>query len=103
MAKGNRSRVPEGESRQDKFRRVLNERLKPLVKRFDQITSMPLQPSYDISEDDIKHVLAEVKERYDAFVDTYEKALAGILKAKEIKDYTGIDWDKELQDESDEE
>ncbi|GAH05152.1 unnamed protein product, partial [marine sediment metagenome] len=39
--KKGQSRVPEGETKEGRFRRVLNERLKPLVKRFDQITAMP--------------------------------------------------------------
>lgn len=97
-AKG-QSRVPEGEDKEGRFRRVINERLKPLLKRFDQITAMPIQPSYDISESDAKHVLATVKESYDKFVDQYERAIAGTLKAKDIKEYTGVDWDAELEQE----
>jgi len=97
MAKGNKSRIPEGETKEGRFRRVLNERLKPLVKKFDQITAMPIQPSYDITESDAKHVLAIVKESYDKFVSQYERAIAGTLKAKEIKEYTGVDWDTELE------
>lgn len=95
--------IPEGESKEEKFRRVIQPRMKQTLKVLDRLASMPLHPSYDISENDGKHVLAIVKESYDKFVDNYQRAIAGTLKAKEIKEYTGIDWDKELEDEQPEE
>ena len=88
----------EGETKQERYRRVLNQRLPPLVKRFGQITDMVLQPSYDPSDNDLKLVKQTVTELYDKFCENYDRAIAGTLKAKETKEFTGVDWDKELEE-----
>ena len=89
------------ETGQEKFRRVVDQRIKPLIARFEQITEMITQPVYDPSENDLKHVLAIITEKYEALVHQYDRAIAGTLKAKELKEYTGIDWDKELSESQD--
>ena len=94
-----KSDIPAGESKEEKFRRVIAPRIKNVVKSLDRVAGMPLQPSYAISENDGKQVLAFIKKSYDKLVDNYKRAIAGTLKAKEIKEYTGIDWDAELIDE----
>ena len=94
-----KSEIPEGELKEEKFRRVIEPRIKKALKAIDQIAGMPLQPTYEVSESDGKHVLAILMEGFDKLVDNYKKAIAGTLKAKEIKEYTGVDWDKELEQE----
>ena len=91
--------IPEDETRGERFRRVANSRTLKTIKALDRLATMPTQPTYEVSENDGKHVLAIVKESYDKLVDTYQKAIDGTLKAKEIKEYSAIDWDKELDDD----
>lgn len=96
MAK-QKQNIPEGESKEEKFRRVIEPRIKKLLKAIDQVAGMPLQPTYDVSDSDGKHVLAILDESYEKLVDNYNRAIAGTLKAKEIKEYSGVDWDAELE------
>ena len=91
--------IPTGESKEEKFRRVVEPRIKKLLKAIDQVGGMPLQPTYDISVSDAKHVIAVVGKSFSKFLDNYNRAIAGTLKAKEIKEYTAIDWDAELEQE----
>jgi len=94
-----KTEIPENESGEEKFRRVIEPRIKKALKALDQITAMPTQPRYDINENDGKHVLAILVASFDKLVDNYNRAIAGTLKAKEIKEYTGVDWDAELEQE----
>lgn len=89
--------IPKGESKQEKFRRVSNPRVIQVQKALDRLAKMPPQPSYDITEEDGKHVINAIKEHYDSCVAKFERAISGDVKAKEIKEYAGIDWDKELE------
>ena len=91
--------IPTGESKEEKFRRVVEPRIKKLLKAIDQVGGMPLQPTYDISVSDAKHVIAVAGKSFSKFLDNYNRAIAGTLKAKEIKEYTAIDWDAELEQE----
>lgn len=95
------SRVPEGETSQECFRRVIKQRLRPVVKYLGMIEKMPTQPTYDINSHDAQLVIDEINRVTSSVVAIYEKAKSGDLKAKEIKEYTGIDWDKELEQEED--
>jgi len=92
-----KTEIPEGESKEEKFRRVIEQRIKKTLKALDQVAGMPLQPTYDISESDAKHVIAIIKRSYDKLINNYERAIAGTLKAKEILEYTGVVWDAELE------
>jgi len=94
-----KANIPSGESKEEKFRRVIEPRIKKALNAIDQIAGMPLQPTYDVSENDGKHVIAILINSFDKLVSNYKKAIAGTLKAKTIKEYTGIDWDKELEQE----
>jgi len=94
-----KTEIPTGESKEERFRRVIEPRIKKALKAIDQIASMPLQPTYDVSENDGKHVLAILIKGFDKLISNYERAVAGTLKAKEIKEYTGVDWDAELEQE----
>jgi len=89
--------VDENESSQDRFRRVIAQRLKPVVKYLDMIEKMPTQPNYDISSNDAQHVINEIENATSKVIAIFEKARDGDLKAQEIKTYSGIDWDKELE------
>lgn len=94
-----KAEIPENETGQEKFRRVIAPRIKKALKVIDQIGTMPTQTRYDIDESDAKHVMAVVDKAATKLMSNYEKAIAGTLKAKEIKEYTGIDWDAELEQE----
>jgi len=92
-----KTEIPAGESKEEKFRRVIYPRIKNVVKSLDRVAGMPLQPTYDISVSDAKHVIAVAGKSFSKFLDNYNRAIAGTLKAKEIKEYTAIDWDAELE------
>ncbi|GAH40307.1 unnamed protein product [marine sediment metagenome] len=91
------------ESPQEKFRRVIATRIKPIRRYAEMVKRMPTQPHYEISSHDAQLVIDELKNTIDPVVAIFEKARDGDLKAKEIKEYTGIDWDKELIDDDGEE
>jgi len=95
MAK--KSRVPENESSQERFRRVIAQRLKPVTKGLGMIEKMPIQPNYEISSHDAQMVIDEITRLSESVISIFEKTRDGDLKAKEIKEYKGIDWDKELE------
>lgn len=95
--------IPSDETKEEKFRRVVEPRVLATIKAIDRLAVMPMQPTYDISENDGKHVLAILKESYDKLVENYTRAITGTLKAKEIKEYQSIDWDKELEETGDNE
>jgi len=88
--------VPDDESSQDRFRRVIAQRLKPVTKYIGMIKNMPTQPNYDINSHDAQLVINEITRLSESVISIFEKARDGELKAKEIKEYQSIDWDKEL-------
>ena len=90
--------VPVDESSQDRFRRVVAQRLKPIRKYANMVKSMPTQPNYEINSHDAQLVINEIKDILLPVVAIFEKTRDGDLKAKETIEYTGIDWDKELLD-----
>ena len=92
-----KANIPTGETKEEKFRRVIESRVKKTLRNLDQLAGMPLQPTYSITENDGKHVLAILAKSYNKLVSNYDRAIAGTLKAKEIKEYTGVDWDAELE------
>ena len=96
MAK-QKANIPSDETKEERFRRVIEPRIKKTLKAIDQVAGMPLQPTYDVSENDGKHVLAILTKSFEKLIDNYERAIAGTLKAKDIKEYTGVDWDAELE------
>lgn len=98
----NKSRVPDNEDSQDRFRRVIAQRLKPVVKYLGMIEKMPIQPNYEISSIDAQRVIDEIVRVSESVISIFEKARDGDLKAKEIKEYSGIDWDKELEPDTEE-
>lgn len=91
-------KVPVDESSQERFRRVIAQRLKPIRKYAKMIEGMPTQPNYEISSNDAEHVINELINITDPVIAIFGKARDGELKAKEIKEFQGIDWDKELED-----
>ena len=97
------SNIPDNESSQDRCRRVIAQRLKPVVKYLSMIEKMPTQPNYEISSKDAQHVMDEITRVSKSVISIFEKAKDGDLKAKEIKEYSGIDWDKELESDNEEE
>ena len=101
MGKENKSKPVE--SGQEKFRRVINQRLTPLVKRMEQITNMAGQPSYDPSEKDLALVRSTIRKEYEYFESQFQKWQEGTLKAKDQEKFSGVDWDKELEEGSEEE
>lgn len=97
-----KNNIPEDESPQDRFRRLIAQRLKPVTKYLGMIEKMPTQPNYDINSHDAQMVIDEIKRVSESVISIFEKARDGDLKAKEIKEYQGIDWDKELENIEDE-
>ena len=91
------SKIPEDETSQDRFRRVIAQRLKPVTKGLGMIEKMPTQPNYDINSHDAQMVIDEITRVSESVISIFEKVRDGDLKAKEIKEYQGIDWDKELE------
>jgi len=102
MSKKKSSRVPDGETPEGKFRRVFDERVKPLLKRYQQITNMVIQPSYDPNTEDLKKAVALVQKEHEKFLSQYQRAIDGTLKAKDIKEFSGVDWDAELNENNEE-
>ncbi|GAG62174.1 unnamed protein product, partial [marine sediment metagenome] len=84
MAK-QKTNIPSDETKEEKFRRVIDPRIKKTLRALDQVAGMPLQPTYNVSENDGKQVLAILKKSYDKLVDNYTRAIAGTLKAKKSK------------------
>jgi len=97
-----RKTVDPNESGQEKFRRVVGQRLSPLVARYEQIKNMIGQPSYNPSTKDLKHLQATLNEYHNECNAQIQKGINGTLKAEEIKKFSGIDWEKELEDTSEE-
>ena len=94
--------VPDNETGQEKFRRVVTQRLKPIRRYADMVKGMPTQPTYEINSHDAQLVIDELTNILVPVIELFTKARDGDLKAKEIKEYTGIDWDKELDTNTEE-
>lgn len=96
------SKIPKDESPKDRFRRVIIQRLSPTIKYLGMIEKMPSQPNYEISSHDAQMVIDEITRISQSAIKMFEKVRDGELKAKEIREYQGIDWDKELEDKQEE-
>lgn len=91
------SRVPDDETPEARFRRVIDERVRPLVKRFDQITNMVTQPSYAPTKQDLQKVVTAITVKYEQFLAQYQKAIDG---EKAGKTFTGVDWEASTEEET---
>lgn len=87
------------ETKQERFRRIANQRLKPIKKYALMLEKMPQQPSYDISEHDAKVIVSEISNTVAPVIEQFEKLARGERRTKEVKELQSIDWDKELIDE----
>lgn len=67
----------EAETKQDKFRRIVNVRIKMLLTAYNRITRMTKQSSYDISQEDAIKVLSAVEKFHNAFVEKYQPLANG--------------------------
>lgn len=86
MPKGKRkSVIPENETPKQRFQRVVSTRCKPLGKAYNLISRLPKQPSYDVTQEDAKKLIAWVNEFHQLFLNRYEPIAKGekISKSKE--------------------
>ena len=86
MSKGKKkTEIPENETGEQTFRRVVTTRCKNLAKAYNLIIRMPKQPSYDVSQKDAEKLIAWVEEFHTEFLNRFDPIAKGlkISRAKE--------------------
>jgi hypothetical protein len=65
------------ESKDQKFRRVSNLRVKRAIYEINRLANMPSQPTYDILDTDAQKILNAINSAYIVFSELYTKIASG--------------------------
>lgn len=74
-----KAEIPEDETKNQKFHRIVTNRCKLLGKAYNLITRLPKQPSYAITQDDAKKLIEWINVYHDLFLDRYTPLANGEL------------------------
>lgn len=63
--------IPEDETKNQKFHRIVTHRCNILGKTYNLITRLPKQPSYDVTSEDAQKLIVWVSNYHKLFLDRY--------------------------------